>query len=180
MSKSKYRIRTVRTASGATAVQVIWYENNTRRIAKHIGSAKNNDELEMLRSCAKQYMAENEPQLSLFHEPISQVVVFDHIEITNVSHQFARIILLALAKQCGLADLDMLYLDLAIMRIIEPCSKLRSLELIKQYFHVSYSQYSYEQLPKLLNKRETIELAAIEAAKSLDHSLDFFQNPQEM
>jgi hypothetical protein len=170
MSKSKYHIRTVRTASGATAVQVIWYENNSRKIAKHIGSAKNNDELEVLHSSAKQYIAEHEPQLSLFDEPISQTVIFEQIELTSVSHQFARTILLSIAKQCGLGALDMLYLDLAIMRIIEPCSKLRSLELIKQYFHVSYSQYVYELLPKLLNKQNLIELAAIETAKTFNRT----------
>jgi hypothetical protein len=168
MSKSKYRIRTIRTASGATAVQVIWYENNTRKIAKHIGSANNNDELEILRSSAEQYIEEYEPQLSLFHETTSQIVAFDQIEVTNVSHQFARTILLSIAKQCGLGNLDALYLDLTIMRIIEPCSKLRSLELIKRYFHVSYSQYIYQRLPKLLDQRDMIESAAIETAKSFN------------
>jgi len=167
---SKYRIRTVRTASDAIAVQVVWYENNTRKIAKHIGSAKNNDELEILRSSAKQYIAEHEPQLSLFHEPTSQVVDFNHIEVTNVSHQFARTVLLLLAKQCGLGDLDALYLDLTIMRIIEPCSKLRSLELIQRYFHISYSRYVYECLPKLLDKRDMIESAAFETAKSFNRA----------
>lgn len=74
---------------------MVWYENNRRKIAKHIGSAKNNDELEILRSSAKKYIAEHELQLSLFPEPISQVVIFDHIEATRVSHQFARTILLS-------------------------------------------------------------------------------------
>lgn len=164
---SKYRIRTVRTASGATAVQVVWYEKNTKKIAKHIGSANNPDELEIYRSSAKQYIAEHEPQLSLFKEAASQTVAFDQIEITCISHQFARTVLLLLAKQCGLDSLDALYLDLTIMRIIEPCSKHRSLELIKQYFHISYSQYIYQQLSKLLNQCNLIESAAIETAKSL-------------
>src|SRR3990167_4536853 len=106
MSKSKYRTRTVQTASGATAVQVVCYENNTRKTAKHIVSAKNHDELEILLSSAKQYIAAHEPQLSLFHEPISRVVNFDQIELTSVSCQFARTILFSLAKQCGLGELD--------------------------------------------------------------------------
>ena len=163
---SKYRIRTVRTASGARAVQVVCYENNTRRIAKHIGSAKNDDELEILRSSAKHYISEHEPQLALFQQPVSQVVAFDQIEVTSVTHQFARDQLVALAKQCGLGVLDSLYLDLAIIRIIEPCSKHRSLELLKRYFGVSYSQYIYARLPQLLDERERIEKAAITTAKS--------------
>lgn len=165
MSKSKYRIRTVRTASGATAIQVIWYENNTRKIAKHVGSAKNSEEIEVLYSQAKQYIAENEPQQSLFDEPVSRVVFFDQIEITKVSHQFARNVLMLLMQQCNLDVLDFLYLDLAIMRIIEPCSKLRSIELIQRYFNISYTQYVYEKLPKLLDQQTTIEDAAIKTAR---------------
>jgi len=163
---SKYRIRTVRTASGARAVQVVCYKNNTRKIAKHIGSAKNDDELEILRSSAEQYISEHEPQLTLFQLSVSQVVAFDQIEVTGVSHQFAHDQLFALAKQCGLDKLDSLYIDLAIMRLIEPCSKHRSLELLKRYFGISYSQYIYEQLPQLLEERERIEQAAITTAKS--------------
>lgn len=167
MSKTKYRTRTVRTGSGAIAVQVVWYENNKRKIAKHIGSAKNKDELEVLRSSAKQYILEHEPQQSLFHEPSSQVVCFDRIEVARISHQFARNLLLNLAHRCGLHKLDALYLDLALMRIIEPCSKYRSLELLKRYFDISYSQYVYECLPKLINKKASIEKAAITTAREL-------------
>src|SRR5262245_55459697 len=126
---SVYRIRTVRTASGATAVQVVWYEKNATKLAKHIGSAKNEDELKILRSLAKQYIRDYEPQRSFFDEPSDSadlIVSFKRIEATAASHCFARNIFLALAKQCHLDALDALYLDLAIMRIIEPCSKLRS------------------------------------------------------
>ncbi len=60
------------------------------------------------------------PQLSLFHGFFSQIVAFDNIEAISVSPQFARTILLSLAKQSGLGDLDALYLDLTIMRTIGP------------------------------------------------------------
>lgn len=163
---SIYRIRTVRTASGAAAVQVVLYEKNTRKIVKHIGSARTDEELEVLRSNAEQYIAENEPQLSLFKEPPKNVVLFNQIEALGVSHLFGRNILMALANQCNLSSLDALYLDLAIMRIIEPCSKLRSLQLIEQHFKINYSRYVYEFLPKLLDKQSIIEKAAIDTAKS--------------
>jgi len=40
--------------------------------------------------------------------------------------------------------------DLATMRIIEPCSKLRSVELLKKYFAISYAEDSvYEGLPEI-------------------------------
>jgi len=165
---SVYRIRTVRTASGATAVQVVWYEKDTTKIAKHIGSAKNEEELKILRHTAEQYIRNHEPQRSFFDEPLDQIVSFKQIKATGVSHRFARDVLLAIAKQCHLGTLEALYLDLAIMRIIEPCSKLRSLQLIEQYFNISYTRYVYECLPKLLKKQAFIENAAIKTAKSFN------------
>src|SRR5437868_2102615 len=167
---SKYRIRTVRTSSGATAVQVVWYEKHVTKIAKHIGSTKDHEKLEVLRSAAEQYITEHEPQLSLFNERPNHVVSFDHIEATGVSHRFARHILFALAKQCHLGHLMELYLDLVVMRIIEPCSKLRSIELIERYFGISYTRYLYEHLPKLLDQYSHIESAAIETAKDFDET----------
>lgn len=167
---SKYRIRTVRTSSGATAVQVVWYEKHVTKIAKHLGSTKDPKELEVLRSAAEQYIAAHEPQLSLFNEQPHHVVSFDHIEATGVSHLFARRILLMLARHCHLGNLEALYLDLVVMRIIEPCSKLRSIELIQRYFGVSYTQYVYECLPKLLHQYPQIESAAIATAKDFDET----------
>jgi len=162
----KYRIRTVRTASGAKAIQIVLYTENVRKIIKHIGSAKNDDELELLRIQAEQYITDNDPQLLLFDQDQKRIVDFENIEATKVTHEFARNILLMLADKCNLSSLNPLYRDLAIMRILEPCSKLRSIELLEQYFGISYTQYLYELLPKLLNQRSIIAEAAIETAKS--------------
>lgn len=165
----KYRIRTTKTASGSTAIQVVSYEKHLTRVIKHIGSAKTQEELEVLRLAAEHYVIKNEPQLSLFKKtPSSPVVLLDQIEVIQVSQRFARSILLAVLKQCHLDLLDTLYLDLVIMRIIEPGSKLRSIELIQRYFNVSYTQYVYTQLPKLLKQQMMIEEAAIKTAKSFD------------
>lgn len=160
----RHRIRTVQTGSGATAVQVVRYEGRTTHIVKHIGSAKNAEEIELLRAKAEHYIAEQNPQLSLFEEPARQVVAFDAIEAIEVSHGFAREVLLTVAGQCGLEPLDILFRDLAVMRIIEPCSKKRSLELIKQYFGITYSLYVYERLPALLDQGRLIEQAAVTTA----------------
>lgn len=169
----KYSIRAVRTASKATAIQVVWYEGRTIKIAKHLGSARNEDELKVLRAQAEQYVAAHEPQRSLFQEKPSRVVLFDQIEAKAVSHKFARQVLHAIAEQCGLGFLHTLYRDLAMMRIIEPCSKRRSIELLEQHFNVSYTNYLYELLPKLLEHHTAIETAAIETAKTLCDTFSF-------
>lgn len=163
----RHRIRTVRTGSGATAIQVVQYEGKKTLIVKHIGSSKNPDEIELLRAEAQDYLVEHNPQLSLFQEPLQRMASFDDIEATEVSHGFARDVFLKVADQCGLSFLDILFRDLAIMRIIEPCSKRRSIELIKQYFGIPYSLYVYERLPDLLVQRSVIEKAAVVTAKGL-------------
>lgn len=166
----KYHIRTVRSSSGATVVQVVWYEKHVTKIAKHIGSAKGEDELTILRTEANRYIVENEPQRSLFDVPPSSIVSFDQIEVTQVSHRFARDILLKLASFCRLEFLDILYRDLALMRIIEPCSKRRSIQLLKQYFDISYSHYAYERFSQLLDQQSQIEEAAVETAREFSNT----------
>lgn len=46
------RIRVVKTASGAQAVQAIYYYNRKRKIFKHIGSANSEAELSDLKKAA--------------------------------------------------------------------------------------------------------------------------------
>lgn len=161
----KYHLRTVRSSSGATVVQVVWYEKHVTKIAKHIGSAQTEDELAILRTEADRYIVEHEPQRSLFDKTPSSIAAFDQIEVKQVSHRFARDVLLKLANCCRLDFLDILYRDLALMRIIEPCSKRRSLQLLKQYFDISYTHYAYERFSQLLEKQSQIEEAAVATAR---------------
>ena len=163
-------IRKVRTASGATAVQVVQNEGKQRSSLKHIGSAHNEDELEMLMAEASKYAEAHCRQPSLFAEaPPSESTLqtaLAHSKLVGVTHQYARDTLLACARKCGLGTLPELYLDLALMRIIEPASKLRTLELLEWYFNVRYARRTlHRMLRKLLEHQEAIETAAIQTAR---------------
>jgi len=59
----KYHIRNIKTGSGNIAVQVITYENRTRVVVKHIGSAQTKEELTLLRNNAADWIAEQTEQL---------------------------------------------------------------------------------------------------------------------
>jgi hypothetical protein len=51
------------------------------------------------------------------------------------------------------------------MRIIEPASKLRTLELLKRYFNLSYARRTlYHLLPKLIDHKDEIEEASYQTA----------------
>lgn len=162
-------IRKVRTASGATAVQVVQNKGKQCSILKHIGSAHNEHELELLMAEAEKYAQANCRQPSLFADtsPSPLQTALAHSKLVGVTHQFARNTLLACARKCGLGALPELYLDLALMRIIEPASKLRTLELLEWYFNVRYARRTLHRLlPKLLEHQDAIEAAAIQTAQN--------------
>ena len=164
-------IRKVRTASGATAVQVVRNEGKKRSFIKHIGSAHTEQDCELLMAEAKNYAEAYCRQPSLFAhtppspEPSLLQMALPHTKLVGVTHQFDRNTLLACARKCALGTLPEIYLDLALMRIIEPSSKLRTLELLQWYFNVSYAERTlYRMLPKLLGHQEEIEQAGIKTA----------------
>jgi transposase len=168
------KIRKVQTASGATAVQVVQNKGTGRSFLKHIGSAHDEHELELLLDEAKQYVEAHCRQPNLFTDtgtdtPSSSSLfkaVLDKSSAVGITHQFARNALLACARKCGLGSLPELYLDLALMRIIEPTSKLRSMELLELHFKVTYAKRTlYRLFPKLLEHQEEIEAAAIKTAQ---------------
>jgi len=47
-------VRTVKTAPGATAVQIVWSSRRGSRRIEHIGSAHDDAELEALKAAARQ------------------------------------------------------------------------------------------------------------------------------
>jgi len=163
------RIRKTRTASGATAVQVVRYEGKRRSIVSHIGSATDENALAVLFSEAERYVQTHEAQPSLFDtvgEPQSQLVDLSKLRLVGVTHTYARQALLRCADLCGLGELPVLYRDLALMRIIEPTSKLATIELLNQYFKVPYAERTvYRLVPKLITHKADIETAAIDLVR---------------
>ena len=162
------RTRKTRTASGATAVQVVRYEGKRRTVVQHIGSAHDEDTLAILLSDADRYIQTHDVQPSLFaeSEPPSHLVDLSRVRLVGVTHTYARCALLTCADLCGLGDLPAMYRDLALMRIIEPTSKLQTIELLEQYFEVTYAQRTvYRMLPKLIEHQAAIETAAIDRVR---------------
>ena len=159
------KTRIVSTSSGANAVQVVRHEGRRVVIVKHIGSAHEPDELEQLKLAARDYIQAHcvQPRLAFDATPAPAL----RLTLLGVTHQFARDALLACAKRCGLSFLPQLYLDLALMRLIEPTSKLRALELLQRYFGIGYAERSmYRDLPQLLEHQAEIEKAAIHTAQT--------------
>ena len=179
------RIRKVKTASGKTAIQIVSRNGLLRRtrIIKHIGSGNNEAEIKDLLSLARNFIDSKEQTEPLFPEffdsPKYDLVSKGHIKAKSGKHYFAYEFLEKYYKLNGFEELNnKLLKDLAIIRIIEPASKLRSIELLTKYFDIVYPKNSlYLNLPSLNDLKNDVEKLAVRYARrnlSFDFTLVFF------
>lgn len=169
-------IRKVRTGSGATAVQIVQYVKRKCVVVRHLGSAKTDEELAALWQEAEIVREQLCVQPSLFARiPQKQILHAEHLSLQSVTHQFALNFLRDCFRVCGLSFLNPLYLDLALMRIIEPTSKLRTLELLERYFNLSYARRTLcRLLPKLIDQKDDIEESSYQTACTLSDQASAF------
>lgn len=122
-------IRKVKTASGATAVQIAYKEYGQIVRIVHIGSAHNEEELQVLLILAKQKLTS--AQQSLFKESDKSVGSKFKIGLKKSFSGLLFHVLTEQYEQLGfnkLDDEDFAYLCFA--RIVEPTSKLDSLRVL--------------------------------------------------
>jgi len=124
-------VRTVKTASGARAVQIVFSNRGGKRRIEHIGSAHDDVELELLKAVARQRIAAGQGELDLgLHAPAQ---AGGPLPVTS-----SRMGHLADALACGfehvgfdqVTDHDPVFRALVLARIIEPTSKLDSLRVL--------------------------------------------------
>lgn len=169
------RIRVVKTASGASAVQVVYYRNRKRVIFKHVGSATNDQKLESLKLVAHDLINDFNPEIPLFEEvKFNNLLYLDKTEFLGVYSTFLYELLSGLISQIGMDRINkQLLLDLVAIRIVEPASKLRSIELLDTYFGIKHRRQNYYrsagQWPFL---KEEIESIVVEFAKR-NYAFDF-------
>jgi transposase len=171
-----YSLRKTKTASGATAVQVVRYRDRKVVVMKHVGSARTDGEIQALMQTADAWMRDHTGQSTLFPEQNTRILSLAHSTFAGVQYSTAYRTLAAVAARCGFDALqDALAVDLAIMRVFEPCSKRRSLELLDRYFAIHYAERSvYRSLRTIAEHKEQAESLAVACAKrefSFDCSL---------
>jgi hypothetical protein len=173
-------IRTVITASGNKAVQIIRYAQRRRIIVHHIGSAHDDKELDALLSAAQEWITEQTHQLYIFPDPNNNsILLLDQSEFLGVYYTFLYDILYKLQQRIGYTILNTPLLnDLVTIRIMEPASKLRSIELIETYFGIKHRRQNfYEAAPKWLDLKHEIEKQTVSFAEkefSFDYTLLFY------
>jgi hypothetical protein len=127
-------VRTVKTASGARAVQIVYSQRRGSRDIEHIGSAYTDADLELLKAVARQRLAagQGELDLRLPGGPANQGAALP-ITSSRMGH-----LLDALGRGYDAlgfavaAGRDEVFKALVLARIIEPTSKLDSLRVLAE------------------------------------------------
>ncbi len=183
-------IRTTKTSSGSTAVQVVKYVRRKMVVLVHLGSAKNKSELLSLKNSAEDWIFKNDQQLSFL--PILDESLDKAVEISS------SLIALDKCRSVGfrcrllydtLSSLAFLFkfhllpnyqilVDLVIARIISPGSKLHSLEFIKESFGIDHKYRNLTRLlPQFALLKDEVESKIINIAKkhfAFNFSLVFY------
>jgi hypothetical protein len=126
-------VRTVKTATGATAEQIVHSNHFGKRDIEHIGSAHTDAEIDVLKAVARQRMSAGQAELDLGLAPVGaagQPAVVTSSRMARlwgaISQAFA-----ALGLEAASGG-DEVFRALVAARIIEPTSKLDSLRVIDE------------------------------------------------
>jgi Transposase DDE domain len=125
-------VRTVKTASGATAVQIVHSSHRGSRDIEHIGSAHDDAELELLKAAARQRLAAGQGELDLGLDAAAAGAALP------VTSSRMGCLLDALSRAYDVlgfetaASGDEVFRGLVLARIIEPASKLDSLRVLEE------------------------------------------------
>lgn len=181
------RIRRTKTGSGKTAIQIVNAGGHLIRVVKHLGTAGSQEEILELEKLGTDYIFHHQKQPSLFPSYIygtenpekRHLVVAEDLRIGKVTHNFAYEVLCSWYQICGFGKLENNILrDLAVMRIIEPVSKLKSLQLLSEYFGIKYPKNRiYKELENIVSLKSLVERIACKYAKdklAFDATLVFY------
>ena len=160
-----YKIRRIKYAANSVSVQVYKVENRKRIIVRHIGTARSQQEQTDLLLLANDFIEKASRQLHLFENNSSNnILQVNQTEFIGVHYTFLYELISKLSITIGFDKIkNNLLLDLVILRMVEPASKLRSIKLLEEYFGIKHRRQNYYQsalqwLP-IKSKAEIIALA---------------------
>lgn len=183
-------IRTTKTSSGATAVQVVHYVCRKTEVLAHVGSAKNEGDLLSLKKIASNWIhGKSNEQMSLvpqFNEQLSSAIVqIDKCQYLGFRYQLFYDCLWGLAVKFKFhlisepeSKMVKILNDLVIARIAAPSSKLESFEFISDYFGIAHGRRDFyrtlSELPLLKSEVEARVIAVAKKNFGFNFSLVFY------
>ncbi|WP_242532852.1 IS1634 family transposase [Nocardioides sp. S5] len=130
-------MRTVKTSSGATAVQIVHSSTRGSRKIEHLGSAHNDHELDALKIAAARRLAGDQDELDLGIELPAEVADTTPEPLPILSSRMGHL-WEALSRAYDALGFDQaaggdeVFRQLVLARIIEPTSKLDSLRVLEE------------------------------------------------
>ena len=128
-------VRTVKTASGARAVQIVHSSHRGARDIEHLGSAHDEEELEALKAAARQRIADGQAELDLGLDVAAAAAAGGALEIVSSRMGHLWEALCRAYDALGFAEAsggDEVFRQLVLARIIEPTSKQDSLRVLTE------------------------------------------------
>jgi len=132
-------IRKVRTASGATAVQIVEKRGGVRRIVEHVGSAHDEVELAVLVQVAKERLHVGQQVLDLGLDPVAPAVapagamMAGQAVVTGTASQVLWQVLTDAYARLGFEALgDEAFAAMVLARCVEPASKLATIDILNE------------------------------------------------
>jgi hypothetical protein len=125
-------VRTVKTSSGATAVQIVWSSRRGSRSIEHLGSARDEAGLSALKAAAAQRLAAGQAELDL---GVAERSASEPLPITSSRSAHLWDALCRAYDALGFeqaAGTDPVFRQMVLARIIEPTSKQDSLRVLDE------------------------------------------------
>lgn len=156
------RIRLVRTASGSVAVQVVDYRGKQTIIRKHIGSAKIKADIPFLKELAREWMVEFSGQQSLLPKETSDDILLGKYKYRGFRYglveEAIRQIFDTLGLDCVGGNRRKMFLDLSLIRVVEPASKRESQRLLSLLFGIKHDLTAiYRSLSSFSGLKDEVE-----------------------
>ena len=164
-------IRTTKTGSSSTAVQVVRYSSGKTIIIKHIGSASDKSELKLLKHQAEDFVEKFTGQQSLFTSSDTQgenkIIQSRYARSAGFKYTLLHQLFTHLFHVFTFDDLGKpLLTDLVMARIVNPSSKLAAITYLKEMFDISHSETQiYRELPSFADLKEEVEKKILAFAK---------------
>lgn len=164
------KIRTVKTASGSTAVQVVDYRGKRTIIHKHIGSAKTKEDVSLLKEIALQWIVESCGQQSLLPEQTDDAILLGKYTYRGFRYGLVEEVIRQIFNTLGVSQVGgktgKIFLDLALIRAVEPASKRESQRLLSALFGITYDLTTiYRSLSGFSRLKDGVEVQLIAFAQ---------------
>jgi hypothetical protein len=152
-------IRTVTTASGATAVQVVYSQHRGSKKLEHIGSAHTDDDLAMLKAQAQRLLDGDQLTLDLGVDTTAAATGTQEAPVPVTAERAGYLIdAITTAYQAlgfdQATDNDQVFADLVTARIVQPGSKLDSVETLAD---IGVTSASYATIKRRLPRYATTD-----------------------